>query len=47
MALNTQTKHCSSKCEKEVKVNNSGQHWAGCIMMDVCMKFNLPRSLGV
>ena len=35
--LNQQTKHCSAKHEKEVKINNSLQHWAGCMMVDVCM----------
>ena len=28
--LNAQTKHCSAKREK----------WAGCIVLDVCMKFH-------
>ena len=41
MELNTQTKHCSAKHKEEVKVNNSLQFWAGCIMVDVCMKFHL------
>ena len=48
MKLNAQTKHCSAKHEKEVKVNNSlQQHWTGCIMVDVCMKFYYPIGLGV
>ena len=47
MKLNAETKHCSAKHKKEVKVNNSLQHWAGCIMVDVCMKFHLPICLGV
>ena len=32
---------------KKVQVNNSLQHWAGCIMIDVCLKFHLPIGLGV
>ena len=44
---NTKTKHCSAKREKEVKVNNSLQHRAGCIMVDMGMKFHYPISLGV
>ena len=29
-----------AKYEKEFKVNISLQHWAGCIMVDMCMKFH-------
>ena len=39
MELNAQTEHCSAKCEKG-KINNSLQHWARCIIVDVCMKFH-------
>ena len=38
--INAQTKHCSAKCEKQVKVSNGQWLWAGCIMEDVCMKFH-------
>ena len=37
--LNALTKHCSAKCYKYVKVSNGQWQWAGCIMVDVCMKF--------
>ena len=37
--LNIQTKHCSAKREKHVKGNGQWQ-WAGCIKVDVCMKFH-------
>ena len=45
MELNTQTKHCSAKLENYVKVNKDPWQWAGCIMVEVCMK--LLRGLGV
>ena len=40
MEINAQTKHCSAKCEKKVKVSNSRCQWAGCTIADVCMKFH-------
>ena len=40
MELNAQTKSCSAKHEKQVKVSNGCWQWAGCIMADVCMKFH-------
>ena len=40
MELNAQTKYCSAKHEKQVKVSNGQLQWAGCVMVDVCMKFH-------
>ena len=47
MELNAQTKHCSAKSEKQVKVSNGQWQWAGYIMADVCMKFPWPIYLDV
>ena len=35
--LNAQTKHCSARREKLVKIRNNRWQWAGCIMVDVCL----------
>ena len=40
MELKAQTKHCSAKHEKKVKVRNGQWQLAGCIMVDVHMKLN-------
>ena len=40
MELNAQTKHCSAKHEKKVKVSNGQRQWARCIMADVCTNFH-------
>ena len=40
MELNAQTKSCSAKCEKQVKVSNAWWQWTESIMADVCMKFH-------
>ena len=40
MELNTQTKHISAKCEKQVKVSNGQWQWADCITLDVHMDFH-------
>ena len=45
--LNEQTKHCSAKHEKQIKVSIYTWQWAECIMVDVCMKLHKRRSLGV
>ena len=46
--LNAQTNHCSAKHEKEIKVNNSLQHWAGYMLGPVVQSVvSLTSSLRV
>ena len=40
LELKAQTEQCCAKHKKKMKVSNGQWQWAGCNMVDVCIKFH-------